>query len=455
MNILGSLHEHATTGDEIQFETLGSRWPSVRNLAVSLCAHVGFAWILATISSPLSRLPEPARALSSTAIQIGDRLYYVVRIARPEAANHRGDSNKKSMKAGSPPKVVEATKRDPPKRIFIPPEIKRDPVAEQTLLQADAVPNVHPNDPDLPSFKIWSPEAPKIPKPFVAPGKRVTKVEAPQLLAQPGFEVAQPVLQSNPTARLTLPAVSAPFDLPAAPELPQLPSGDPVNIISITSNRPALPDNLVVVPPGSVVAEDKLGTAGNGSGKGPSSASIGDGASARRSDGGSGDGTSNTVIIIRPADGNFDTVVVQSSPLDLFPEGRHLLTGRPVYIVYIAVGTAKDWVLYFCVAGGKEQDPGNGTGVVQLTSAPLVRAPYPTRIVRPKVSLPKYQKYVLLHASVSEGGRFRDARVVNPGVAETDRAILEAVNGWEFRAANRDGVPVVVEVLLAIPAAGL
>ena len=64
------------SGDEIQFETLGSRWPSVRNLGVSLCAHVGFAWVLATISLPVPQHPEQAHHVSSTAIQIGDRLYY-------------------------------------------------------------------------------------------------------------------------------------------------------------------------------------------------------------------------------------------------------------------------------------------------------------------------------------------------------------------------------------------
>jgi hypothetical protein len=453
LNIWATSEERTIPGDDIQFETLGSRWPSIRNLGVSLCAHVGVAWILATISSPVSRLPERVRPLSSTTIQIGDRLYYVVKIARPQVAKQRGDSSNKSKQVGSPPKLVEVTKKESPKRIFVPPDVKREPVVEVTLLQPDSVPN-HPKDPDLPSFKVWSVEVPKIPKPFVAPGKRVTTIETPQLLAQPGFEVAQPALPTNQTARLTLPAISAPLDLPDAPELPRLPPGDPVNIIS-ESNRPALPDNLLVVPPGSVVGEVNPGrAAGNGSGTGPRSANIGSGASASPSNGGSVGGTTNTVII-RSADGNFDTVIVQSSPLDLFPEGRHLLTGRPVYIVYVAVGTAKDWVLYFCVDGGKAQDPGNGTGVVQLTSAPLVRAPYPTRIVRPKVSLPKYQKYVLLHARVTEGGRFSDTRVVNPGVAETDRAILEAVNGWEFRPANRDGVPVVVEVLLAIPAAGL
>ena len=269
--------------------------------------------------------------------------------------------------------------------MYFVPGVKRDPVSEVTLLQPDSVPNVHPKDPICRPSRSWMAEVPRIPKAFVAPGKRVTKIEPPQLLAPPGLEVTQPVLPNNQIARLTLPPVSGPLDLPAAPALPRFPPGDPTNIISSTSNRPALPDNLIVVPPGVIVAEDKPGTAGNGAGKGPTSANAANGASANQpGSGGSRADTTRNTVIIRSADGNFDTVVVQSSPLDLFPEGRHLLTGRPVYIVYIAVGTAKDWILYFCVEGGKEQEPGNGSGVVQLTSAPLIKAPYPTRIVRPR-----------------------------------------------------------------------
>ena len=165
-------------------------------------------------------------------------------------------------------------------------------------------------------------------------------------------------------------------------------------------------------------------------------------------------GTGETVIT-RPATGNFDAVVVQSSPLGLLPEGRYVLSGRPVYSVYLALGAAKEWIFYFCMPKGDGQEADGNSAIIQLTQLMAVRAPYPTRMARPGVKLPSYQKYFLVHGYVTTSGRFRDARVVAPGEPETDQAILASLAGWEFRPADKDGVPVVVEFLLAIPSAGL
>jgi hypothetical protein len=43
-------------------------------------------------------------------------------------------------------------------------------------------------------------------------------------------------------------------------------------------------------------------------------------------------------------------------------------------------------------------------------------------------------------------------RSIQPG---TDQALLASLSGWEFRAATKDGVGVMVEFLLSIPAKGL
>jgi len=499
----------------ILFQTLSPRWPSVRNLGLSFCAHVGLACVLGSLSFTSQ---VPARTVRRTPdgreIRVGDRLYYVARIAGPQAREWasagRGTAAKKS---GS-------------RRRLVPPELKRTPAAKQTLIQPESAPTLPPIMPNLPSFEIWTMQLPKVARRFVVPGQRVTTPEVPKLIAPPGFELP-PAPPNSQTARLTLPAVSAPVDSPSETQIAQLPAGDPVNIISL-NNLATAPDNLLKVPPGNVVAEDQLGVDGSGSGKGldPLSSGSGDtvtgknnangedgtgsggravagsgkglgalgtgaggsgaGAGGRASggtgsataggssggsvengvgsrgvpvasagkEGGPGDSGVKQTVILRPVDGKFDAVVVQSSPLDLFPEGRHLLSGRPIYTVYISVGTAKDWALYFCVAGEKTQNPGYA-GVVQLTAAAPVSPPYPTRIIRPEVSLPKYEKFLVLHAVLSETGHFRDLRVVNPEVSEIDQAVLAAVGSWEFRPADRDGVPVATEILLVIPAAGL
>ena len=46
-------------------------------------------------------------------------------------------------------------------------------------------------------------------------------------------------------------------------------------------------------------------------------------------------------LVVRPANGNFDVVVVQSSGTDMIADSARLLTGRPVYTVYVDVGTPR------------------------------------------------------------------------------------------------------------------
>jgi hypothetical protein len=159
-------------------------------------------------------------------------------------------------------------------------------------------------------------------------------------------------------------------------------------------------------------------------------------------------------VIRRPANGNFDAMVVQTTPLNQYPESRSLLTGRPIYSVYFSVGTAADWTFYFCIPG--EKPASSNTSVIQLgPPATPVKAPYPTKLVRPEITLPSWEKYVLVHGYVNEEGRFEGLRVVRSIQPGTDQALLASLSGWEFRAATKDGVGVMIEFLLSIPAKGL
>ena len=501
------------------FAPLERTWPSLGSLGVSLSAHTALAWSLFTFVSfaPPAVAPRTLRIPDGTEIRLGDHIYYVAKLAMPERSKRPVRSlapqrdAAKARKPGRAPEKIAPPQTDvleanaqkvdappapkPTPRTFIPPEIQRHPVAEETLIQPDSPPELRPVSPNLPSFQAWAAHMPKIPMQFIAPGQRRATVAQPQTLAEPGFDVWRSDSTSDQTARLTLPPVRIPVESAPAPQVPQLPEGDPVNIVSVT-DHPAPPTETLKIPPGNSVARAQSGQIGQGAAgggnltrsdsPGGSSAARLDTASASSSASADSAGSDSTgsptargaaaarngtptggpagavspaprkeTIITRPANGHFDAVIVQSSPLDLFPEGRHLLSGRPVYTVYVAVGTAKDWALYYCVPPEKSNDSGGSTGVIQLASATPVKAPWPTRIVRPAVSLPKYQKYALLHAYLTEAGRFRDVRIVSPGVPETDQAILSAISGWEFRPADRDGVPIGVEILLAIPAVGL
>lgn len=172
---------------------------------------------------------------------------------------------------------------------------------------------------------------------------------------------------------------------------------------------------------------------------------------------GAGTGRANTpgsAIINRSPQGNFDAVVVQAAPTDQYPESRGLLSGRPIYSVYFPVGTARDWTLFFCVPGEKPE-PGNGAVINLGAMGRPVKAPYPTKLVKPQITLPSWEKYVLVHGIVNKDGHFENLRVVRSIKPETDRSLLLSLSEWEFRAANREGAPIAVEFLLSIPARGL
>jgi len=155
----------------------------------------------------------------------------------------------------------------------------------------------------------------------------------------------------------------------------------------------------------------------------------------------------------RASNGTFDAVVVQSSSTDPFPESKELLTGRPIYTVYVALGTPKDWALYFCVPGEKDASPGGN--VVKMGTGSPVQAPYPTTLVRPDVAVPSFYKQVLVHGYVTAAGKVENLKVVRPIKPETDQALLAALARWDFRPATREGVNIGVEFVISIPVAGL
>jgi hypothetical protein len=540
--------------------------PSLRSLGSSLVLHVAVVAVLFNVPVPVAAPPlVTADASRPTEIRIAGRLYYVSQIQGSQAtprtntpraapvAAATGRAAAPSLPFVAAPKLAVAPRAAPlpaaaapaplpePARIlrqqaraFIPPQLRPNPAATQTLIQPLAPLDVTPPPTPLPNFRITVDvsQMRRIPKPFVAPG-RVTPATPPQ---SPDVETPAPEL---------VPTIAAP-------------PGEPLTIFSLSdhpipfSDKVVVPAGNIAQPPGPPVVTAASGTngapggisggtAGGASGgtsggsspavtgagspaatspagpSGGSSASSSAGSSTRSSanaragaaaDGtgrgavgagagtaltggvktgdtivivggtggisgstpgitpgagtgtagaGTGSGRTNTpgsVTVNRPPQGNFDAVVVQAAPTDQYPESRGLLTGRPIYSVYVPVGTAREWTLFYCVPGEKPE-PGNGA-VINL--GPLgrpVKAPYPTKLVRPQITLPSWEKYVLVHGIVNKEGRFENLRVVRSIKPETDRSLLLSLSEWEFRAANREGAPIAVEFLLSIPARGL
>ena len=152
-----------------------------------------------------------------------------------------------------------------------------------------------------------------------------------------------------------------------------------------------------------------------------------------------------------PAAGVFD-IVVQSAEADGFPESAGVLTGRPVYSVYLNVGGPRDWVLQYCIPAGEARAAEVSGGVVRLSSPSPLVAPYPRVTFRPTVKSRPGVPYVMVHGFLETNGRLDGLRVLGVHGSEDAPSILPVLQQWEFRPATQDGRPVRIEVLLAIPA---
>ncbi len=516
------IHSGSRRSSQLQglFETEapGVGGPSPFSLSGSIIFHglAIFGLTALSLRQPPPPPPPPPDSAEATVIRIGDKLFFVTKLEPPDAPREEPKPKpaevKKEMakadptKLQAPPAPKQTAARQAPK-VFVPREIRRNLISESTLIQPLSPPDLVPRNTPLPTFRVFTPQLPKIPKQFIVPGRRTPAPPDPTTPPPPPptIELANAPPAANPVkSALVLPPAPPPVIDDQPPKLsatiPPARVGDPADILSL-SDRPVPPSDKLVVPPGNVLGATGDGVivrAGNGegaatgatggkSGEGQGkdgrdaqgkaagttvASASGRGASSPGSSGGAGNpgnatggisiagggvSTSGPIpkggIQRRASNGTFDAVVVQSTSSDPFPDSKELLTGRPIYTVYVTLGTAKDWALYFCVPGEKEtQTQGN---VVKIGTATPVQAPYPTTVVRPDVSVPAFYRQVLVHGYVTAAGRVENLKVVRPIKPETDQALLASLARWEFRPASRDGVNIGVEFVLSIPVAGL
>ena len=199
--------------------------------------------------------------------------------------------------------------------------------------------------------------------------------------------------------------------------------------------------------------------AGKGAGTGSGTGSKGLGSGAR------GDGTgagltalslnANSVSIRTesPNTSSFEVVVVNQSAGEILPEGAGILTGQPVYTVYMAVpGSPREWILQYAVPHSREPVVRQDENSIQLGAATPLRAPYPLR----KGTLQLGEQgpvsgRVVVYGAISEKGSVEDLRVIRGLRGEVDAAVVACLRQFLFRPAVRDGVPVLVEALFGIP----
>ena len=377
-------------------------------------------------------------------------------------------------------------------RKFELPDIPVKNTATQTILQAEMPPTVPLQiDKRLPQLVFWD-AASKHPDRPIVPGNRKLRVEAPRLAATPlleapNLEMATSDLRmaKSPVfkhALLAVPPATAmplrmldPADIPGGPGSIDPLTGEPVQLLALSPNPAPLSDALkgLLIPPGNQLAR-LPGAAAIAGFRGPGDGSGGDGSSSSGDGGADGSGSGRNpgsggsgngyygvlnaaglrgtpLRVIHPNNGVFDIVVVQSSTSETFPDVAAALSGRPIYTVYLQVGASREWVLQFCIPD--MAGPVQTGGLVTLGKPAPVGAPYPMVTVRPPEDWQHGSDYLLVHGFLDESGRFRDLRILpsRESSPSMNSALLEYLAYWEFRPAVRDGRPVRVEVILAVP----
>jgi hypothetical protein len=313
----------------------------------------------------------------------------------------------------------------------------------------------------------------RLPLPTVAlwtdANTRSRRITAPRPKPPTAADVAPatdpPNLETKLDTASLVPQINASLKLPAviaattpirihAPDRPQAPpqtvaqtaeEPTPAAVLSLSELRMMPAELLLPAIDQSAEAAEAAAGAGGNTATSKTTASQTAGLSARDStEQDAFEAAPRTASITLPRDGQFGAVVVGASLEDQFPELAALWRGRMAYTVYLHVGLARSWILAYALAGADEAAAGGAVANLE--------APWPFSIVRPNLNAEEIgAEALIVHGYVNAAGRFEDLQVVLPADFADARFVLDALGGWQFRPATRQGVPVRVEVLLVIP----
>jgi hypothetical protein len=505
---------------EVVFQPKPRRWPyffaSLLGHLVVLVALPSLLEALAPAKKPELWIQQFRRLDQELRIRVPERLYLASGGQRQVAPRRRAGSPganqraREAARARTPAAGKPAPRVKRPRRRFeLPPSFRRVE-HPQSILQAE-LPAELPLERNLrlPEMFFWAPRPPTVirPKVFVVPGyarapEALAQLDAPPRLELPPEQPSLPVLQlpiPTETAEEAL-GFAPPSGLPLRTSTPAEPApaarsgtvdaapGNPVTVLSLSTDPRPLREVLVIPPASQVGAQPP--TSGGAGGARAEPASAAKGTAAR------GEASGEAVVALNPPDvaaplpelarlrpalvgettpgapaapapprpaplaedtrvvhptsGVFD-VVVQSSGTDGFPESAGVLTGKPIYSVYVNVGATKEWILQYCIPAGEAQEAEVVGGVVRLGSPSPLVAPYPRVTFRPPLKKRQGSSYVMIHGFLDVNGRLEGLKVLGVNVAEDSAAVTTVLQQWEFRPATQDGRPVRVEVLLAIP----
>jgi hypothetical protein len=160
---------------------------------------------------------------------------------------------------------------------------------------------------------------------------------------------------------------------------------------------------------------------------------------------------------LRPVPRKLHGIILISNALSTLPEAAGVLTGNPVYTVYLDVpGAEQKWIFQVCVPGGQSRTLEYSGGVIRFLPRKSLNPPYATRrepldvsSLRPVNEGEPHR--VVVYATVDEAGVLRNIRVIRGAYPEIDNSIVANLQSWEFLPAFENGEPVAVEALFGIP----
>ena len=232
--------------------------------------------------------------------------------------------------------------------------------------------------------------------------------------------------------------------------------------------------------PGGAGERGGSGPGSRGAGRGPGSGSGGSAGSGTGTGGGSGSGSGQpgfpgadagprgaqaiavanlppalpggvATRIVHPNNAVFD-VVVHSASSGAVPDTTGILSGKPVYTVYVSVGYERDWILQYCRPASTERRYQSDSNVVTLDAPAPVKAPYPLVTVMPPAAQEPRSEPVLVHGFLDTAGKFKGLKLLQEPSRDFRWQLVPFLEQWQFRPGTRDGVPVLLEILLVIPA---
>ncbi len=173
-------------------------------------------------------------------------------------------------------------------------------------------------------------------------------------------------------------------------------------------------------------------------------------------DGGEGFGTGFAGD--QPVPRRLHGIIVISNDMQSMPEADGVLTGNPVYTVYVQVpGYRKKWILQVCLP----RDEGGalkfeGGGVLRVLARKQLDPPYAVQRVAPELFMEDEDPFftpprIVVYFRVSEDGELLDQRIIAGVNEQTDNSVLASLENWQFHPAFHNGEPVAVEALFGIP----